>query len=117
MKMKRSQQSRDPKGADGNLKMKPTKLFCLILLLMFITVGCKKRAVKPTEPADSLHKVVAGGNIDQIKSLISRGADVNVKDNQGQTPSSLAAEEAHNQIVELLRKHGAKESTKLQNCK
>jgi ankyrin repeat protein len=82
---------------------------------------------------------VASGDIDQIKSLISRGnakdrsdrtplhyaarwghkdvvelllakdADVNVKDNQGQTPLSLAEEEAHKQIVELLLKHGAKE--------
>ena len=129
-------------GRSGGIWPTKAKSFtplCFLLVLMFITVGCKKRAAKPTE---SLHQVVASGDIDQIKSLISKGADVNakdrsdrtplhyaarwghkdvaelllakdadvnVKDNRGRTPLSLAEEEGHNEIVELLLEHGAKE--------
>jgi len=41
--------------------------------------------------------------------LISRGADVNAKDWDGKTPLSLAQEQGHTEIIELLKKHGAKE--------
>ena len=79
--------------------MKPIKLFFLVLLLTCIAVGCKKRAAKPTE---SLHQAVAGGDVDQIKSLISRGADVNAKDRSGRTPLHYAARWGHKDVVELL---------------
>ena len=41
--------------------------------------------------------------------LIGRGADVNVKNNRGQTPLDLAERRGHAEIVELLHQHGAKE--------
>jgi ankyrin repeat protein len=41
--------------------------------------------------------------------LISNGADINAKDNNGKTALSYAMEGSHTEIVELLRKHGAKE--------
>jgi len=41
--------------------------------------------------------------------LIAKGADVNARTDKGQTPISLARERGHTEIVELLRKHGAKE--------
>ncbi|MHA2315150.1 MAG: ankyrin repeat domain-containing protein [Candidatus Hermodarchaeia archaeon] len=44
-----------------------------------------------------------------VELLVSNGADVNVKDKDGKTPLSLAVEEGHTEIVELLRKHGAKD--------
>ncbi len=40
--------------------------------------------------------------------LIVKGADVNAKNNQGKTPLQVAKEKGHTEIVELLRKHGAK---------
>ena len=42
-------------------------------------------------------------------SLIEGGADVNIKDNQGQIALWYAKRRGYKEIVELLRKHGAKE--------
>ena len=40
--------------------------------------------------------------------LIANGADVNIKDNEGRTPVDCAQDSGHTEIVDLLRKHGAK---------
>jgi len=49
------------------------------------------------------------GRKEIVEILIANGADVNSKDIYGQTPLSLAIENDNNDIVELLRKHGAVE--------
>jgi len=41
--------------------------------------------------------------------LLAKGADLNAREEKGKTPLSVAREEGHTEIVELLRKHGAKE--------
>jgi pectate lyase len=46
---------------------------------------------------------------DMAEFLIAKGADVNAEDKWGQTPLQVAKEKGHTEIVELLRKHGAKE--------
>jgi hypothetical protein len=56
-----------------------------------------------------LHKAAPAGNINQVKSLISKGADVNAKDNKCYTSLWYAKDKGHTKLVELLRKHGAKE--------
>jgi cytohesin len=55
-----------------------------------------------------LHSAVYGHK-DIVKLLIAKRADVNARDAEGRTPLSYAKEEGHTEIVELLRKHGAKE--------
>ena len=59
----------------------------------------------------SLHLAVIRGNYDVVWLLVFKGANVNKKRNDGETPLSLslAKDGDHTQIVELLRKQGAKE--------
>jgi ankyrin repeat protein len=46
---------------------------------------------------------------DMAEFLITKGADVNAETNRGTTPLQTAKREGHTEIVELLRKHGARE--------
>ena len=56
-----------------------------------------------------LHKAADDGFKGLVQELLEKGADVNATDNGGRTSLSLAEEKGHVEIVELLRKHGAKE--------
>lgn len=60
-----------------------------------------------------LHDAARLGYKNVTELLIEKGADVNAKDGDGRTPLSYAQEQGHAEIVELLRKHGAKEGKEL----
>jgi ankyrin repeat protein len=45
---------------------------------------------------------------EMVELLITRGANVNVRDGAGRTPLWYGEKNGHTEIVELLRKHGAK---------
>ena len=55
-----------------------------------------------------LHGAVYGHN-DIVELLIAKGANVNARDGFGRTPLFYAQYQGRTKIVELLRKHGAKE--------
>ena len=55
------------------------------------------------------HVACRRGNVTIVELLIAKGADVNAKTGKSYTPLSLAEQEGHNQVVDLLRKHGARE--------
>lgn len=48
------------------------------------------------------------GNLEELKKLISDGADVNAKNDDGKTALIYAAMYGHMDCVELLKKAGAK---------
>ncbi len=56
-----------------------------------------------------LHDAAQGGHVAIAKLLIANGADINAKALMGQTPLRLAKENRHKEMVELLKRHGAKE--------
>jgi len=74
---------------------------------MFITVACETKLTKLPEPAKSLHKAAADSDIDQVKSLLSRGADVNAEDEEEKTPLHYAAQTGKMEVVQLLVEAGA----------
>ena len=51
----------------------------------------------------------AYGHKDIVELLITEGANVNARDGGSRTPLWYAKDEGNAEIVELLRKHGAKE--------
>jgi len=54
-----------------------------------------------------LHKACEGGHVGVAAALISRDADVNVQDVEGQTPLHLACRSDNVLLVRLLLKHSA----------
>ncbi|MEJ2700924.1 MAG: ankyrin repeat domain-containing protein [Sedimentisphaerales bacterium] len=55
-----------------------------------------------------LHSAVYGHK-DMVELLIAKGANVNARDGGDRTPLLYAQDQGHTEIVELLKKHGAKE--------
>jgi ankyrin repeat protein len=55
----------------------------------------------------SFFEAVVKGNIEQVKSLIAKGANVNAKDDRGQTSLHLAVRNFYEEIVEFLISEGA----------
>lgn len=60
------------------------------------------------EMGSALHKAVQGGYCDVVELLLERGADIDLPDVQGRTPLALAKECRRQEMVELLKSHGAK---------
>lgn len=57
---------------------------------------------------DKLLLAIARGDIDNVKNLINQGANVNEKDNYGNSPLDIAKYREHTEIVEVLKQAGAK---------
>ena len=59
-----------------------------------------------------LHEAVYQGNLDIVKALISRGADVNAQKKGGFTPLHVAAQRGHEDVASFLLKSRADASIK-----
>jgi len=86
--------------------MRPNRLFCMILALILLAVGCRKKST-----TTQLHEAARKGNIEQVRSLISNGADVNVK---GSWDGGTPLHHANLKVAELLIAHGADVNTEVQ---
>ena len=70
--------------------------------------------VKAGYPALSPLHAAASENYEEIAALlIIKGADVNIKNDDGETPLDWAEEERNTDLADLLRKHGGKTGEEL----
>ncbi len=87
------------------------------IMVTCIAVGiafAQTRPVKPEaaakhqdRPNESLQRAAAKGDIEQVRLLISKGADVNARDEKGMTPLYYAARYGRKEVAELLISKGA----------
>lgn len=75
--------------------------------MLFVVAGFADEPQKVNELNKLLLQAAAGGNVDTVKSLLSRGVNVNVRDVYGQVPLHHAVVKGHKKIVELLIHKGA----------
>ena len=73
-----------------------------------LSKGAKTNATDITG-ATPLHGAAGSGRAEVAGVLIAGAADVNARDRKGRTPLAVALERQNNEVVELLRKAGAKE--------
>jgi ankyrin repeat protein len=87
------------------------KHLLLTTIAAVVLVGCGESQPPelPTAKAldISIHEAATDGNIKAVKQHIAAGADVNAKDDVGETPLHWAAWIGHKEIVELLITAGA----------
>jgi len=84
---------------------------------VFVAVGVAFAQTRPeksqtfaetqTKSLQTLHEAAASGDIVQVKSLVSKDADVNIKDKWGSTPLHTAANKGHMEIAKFLIAKGA----------
>ncbi len=94
-----------------------TVFVVLLAALLTVPIGCaltrraktEKATELEAEPVEPLHNAAAAGDIEQVKSLIAKGVDINARDKEGRTALTLAKEKDYKEIVELLRKNETKE--------
>jgi len=87
--------------------MKISKLLSLVALLILITAGYTAGGQAPNELNKLLLQAATKYEVEQLKSLLANGANVNAQDNFGQTTLHHAAVKGHESIVALLLTNGA----------
>ncbi len=81
-------------------------LFVLFSLLFTLPAGADINS--------ALLVAVSNGNSARVKELLEKGADVNAKDQNGTTALTIATGYGYTEIIELLKKAGAKGDERLQ---
>jgi len=78
-------------------------MFALVLLTTFTSI----LQAKSEEPEKTIHDAVVTGDIEQVKSLLAKGTDINLKNRMSWTPLHAAIQSRQKEIVELLVSKGA----------
>lgn len=88
------------------------KLFLILILIQILVniSGSKKNNFKLNK---TLLKAALNGKIEEIKKTIENGADVNVKNNKGETVLDKAKIENNTEIINILKEAGAKKGSEL----
>ncbi|RDW66000.1 hypothetical protein BP6252_09635 [Coleophoma cylindrospora] len=69
---------------------------------LFLRAGADPNSIQPDNRYTALHKAAEGGDVEIVKLLVERGADVNAELPGGLTALHLASEKGHDDIVKLL---------------
>ncbi|RDW72196.1 hypothetical protein BP5796_08230 [Coleophoma crateriformis] len=69
---------------------------------LFLRAEADPNSMQPDNRYTALHKAAEGGDVEIVKLLVERGADVNAELPGGLTALHLASEKGHEDIVELL---------------
>ena len=77
---------------------------CLLVAVVFILA-----AGFATGASMSLFEAASKGDTEKVQALLAKGADVNAKRDDGVTALMEAKKKGHKEIVQLLKKAGAKE--------
>lgn len=80
------------------------KLYHLLLLLTLCV--CVTQCGK-YQPTMDLHEAVQSGSVLSVRQALLAGADVNAKNEAGQTPLELSTRHQNSDIMDLLFEHGA----------
>jgi len=95
--------------------------FSDIVIGSFLYNNCRGRAYlyyggprdsEPTQMCKSLVQAAADGDVEQVKSLIEKGADVNGRGKNRNSPLHCAADQGHRDVAELLIRKGADADSK-----
>jgi ankyrin repeat protein len=85
--------------------MRATQLVCLIGAAAALVGGCDKR--KWRDRNDALRYEAAWGSVEQVQTLLARGAHVNARDKDGNTALHEAARRGRLAVAQLLIGRGA----------
>ena len=79
------------------------------IILPWLPNPIEERQPEPEseKPMYHLHQVAADGDIDQVRMLISKGADVNAENEEKKTPLHYAAQTGKMEVVQMLVEAGA----------
>lgn len=84
--------------ATGNLDIIKYYLECDLVLKPCVNVNCKNK-----KGATLLHEAVKSNNIELVKLLISKGADLTISDDRKSTPIDLAMKNGNTAMMEVLK--------------
>lgn len=87
--------------------MKKAYSILIIILSLFLTIGCKELTSKDETNYRSLTDAVKKGDLKAVKKFIEKGADVNMPDEDGYLPIHYAASIGDIEILKLLIEKGA----------
>ena len=87
-----------------------------LLLVVLVASGFMPSHVYATTEADrNLLMAARSGDIPKVKESLNAGANVNVRDDKGQTPLILASTQGHTSLAALLLEKGADPNEKTLN--
>lgn len=79
------------------------------MVKLLIAKGADLNTKDQQQRRTSLHYAAENGRITLVELLIAKGANVNAKAKKGVRPLALAGRTGDRDLIELLKRHGAKQ--------